>query len=203
MKLYNHDFSPNAKRVRVAAREAGVNFETVQIDFAKGEHKAPAYVAKNPNGKVPTFEDTDGTIIWESPAILVYLAEKHPEKNLLPKDAINRTDALRWMFWNASHLEAAIFAVGFERIVKPMLLKKPTDEARVAIGIADFNQHAPVLNAHLEGKDWILGKQFTIADIALGTSMEFGTMAKLDLAQYTHLSAWLGRLQARDSWKKG
>ena len=203
MKLYNHDYSPNAKRARVGAREAGVDVEMVQIDFAKGEHKAPAYVAKNPNGKVPTFEDSDGTVIWESPAILVYLAEKHPEKNLLPKDIINRTDALRWMFWNASHLEAAIFTVGFERVIKPNLLKQPADEARVAVGLADFNRFAPVLNAHLEGRDWIVGKQFTIADIAIGTSLEFGTMAKIDLAQFKHLGAWLGRLQARDSWKKG
>jgi glutathione S-transferase len=203
MKLYNNDFSPNAKRVRVGAREAGISLETVQLDFAKGEHKAPGYLAKNPNGKVPTLEDSDGTVVWESPAILVYLAEKHPEKNLLPKDAMARTDALRWMFWNASHLEAAVFGVGFERIVKPMLLKQPTDEARVAVYLADFARFAPVLNAHLEGREWIVGQQFSIADIALGTTVEFGAMAKLDLAPYRHLGAWLGRLSARESWKKG
>lgn len=203
MKLYNHDFSPNAKRARVGAREAGVTVETVSIDFGKGDHKAPAYMAKNPNGKIPTLEDADGTVIWESPAILIYLAEKHPEKNLLPKEVINRTDALRWMFWNASHLEAAVATVAVERIIKPMLMKQPGDDARAAAGVADFNRFAPILNAHLEGKEWILGKQFTIADIALGTTVEFATMAKIDLAQFPHLAAWLGRVQARDSWKKG
>lgn len=203
MKLYNNDFSPNAKRVRVAARELGANLDVVQLDFAKGEHKAPPYMAKNPNGKIPTFEDADGTVVWESPAILFYLAEKHPEKGLLPKDAIARTEAMRWMFWNASHLEAAVFKIGLERIVKPMLMKQPSDEAAVAVAMKDIERYAPVLNAELEGKDWILGKSFSIADIALGTSIEFGTHAKIDFSQYKHLTAWLGRLQARDSWKKG
>ena len=203
MKLYNHDFSPNAKRVRVATREVGVTPEMVQLDFAKGDHKAPAYVAKNPSGKIPTFEDTDGTVVWESPAILIYLAEKHADKGLLPKDLVARSEAFRWMFWNASHMEPSAFPVAFERVIKPAMMKQEPDEAKCEIAMKDVNRYLPILNGHLEGKDWILGKTFSVADICLGTTLEFMTMARIDLAPYKHIGAWLGRLQARDSWKKG
>jgi glutathione S-transferase len=200
MKLYNNDFSPNAKRVRVVAKEVGANLEVVQLDFMKGDHRAPNYLAKNPNGKIPTFEDADGTVVWESPAILVYFAEKYPQKGLLPSDPMSRTRALQWMFWNASHLESALFAVAFERLVKPML-KMQADEARITSALADVGRFAPIFNGHLEGKQWVCGDKFSIADICIGTTVEFAGMAQVDFSAHKHLGAWLSRLQARDSWK--
>src|SRR5204863_82664 len=74
MKLYNNSFSPNAKRIRAMANEIGVKLDIVDVDFAKGDNQKPEYLAKNPMGKIPTFEDDDGYVLWESPAALVYLA---------------------------------------------------------------------------------------------------------------------------------
>jgi glutathione S-transferase len=201
MKLYNNDFSPNSKRVRVVAREVGSTLDVVQVDFAKGEHKAPSYMALNPNGKVPTF-DIDGMILWESPAVLVYFAERFPEKGLLPKEPLGRAEAFKWMFWNASHLEPPIFTIGFERLVKPMMGGK-SDQATIDAATQNIQRFAPVLNAHLEGKEWMLGDAFSIADICIATTVEFGGIAKVDLSTFKHIGAWLGRMQARDSWKKG
>jgi glutathione S-transferase len=202
MKVYHNDFSPNSKRISVIAKECGVTMEVVNIDFAKGAHKEPAYMKKNPNGKVPTFEDADGTVIWESPAVLVYFAEKHPQKGLLPNDPVGRAEVFKWMFWNAAHLEVGLFTIAFEKLVKPMMGGK-TDEAKVKDAQVEVDRYAPVLNAHLEGKEWILGKSFSIADICLATSVDFSiNMAKIDLSQYKHIGAWLSRIQARDSWKK-
>jgi len=201
MRLYQDsgNFSPNAKRVRVLAHEVGAALEIVPLDYLRGEWQKPEYLAKNPNGKVPTLED-DGFIIWESPAILFYLASKYGERGLVPGDTRGATDMMRWLFWNASHLEESVNAVAFETVLKPMMRQSP-DGARVESATEDWHRFAPILDAQLEGKEWILGA-FSIVDIAVGTTVEFGTVAGLPVNTYAHLSAWLTRLTARDAWKR-
>lgn len=201
MKLYSNKQSPSCKRAIVAAHELGLKLDVVDMDFAKGDMQKPEYLAKNPMGKVPTFEDDDGYTLWESPAIVAYLASKNPQANLVPSDPRARAEVARWTCWNASHFESAVFRVAFEKLVKPYLGQQP-EEAKIAEGKEWFNRFAPVINAHLEGKTWVLGNAFSAADINLGTTVELGAACGLDLAQYRHLTAWLGRLQARESWKK-
>ncbi len=200
MKLYSNSFSPNARRPRICAAELGIKLDIVELDFQKGDWKAPAYLAKNPMGKVPTLEDDDGFLLWESPAMLVYLANKHPDKGLAPTDARGKADVARWMFWNASHLESGVMTFAFEKMVKPQFLGQPTDEARAALGLADWDRFAPVLDAQLAGKDWLCGK-FSIADIAVGVTVDFAAMVGLDVAKHRNISAWMGRLRERASWK--
>jgi glutathione S-transferase len=198
MKLYNSNYSPNAKRIRIAANELGSKLEIEELDFAKGENRQPGYVAMNPMGKIPTFED-DGYVLWESPAILHYLANKHGK--LVPRDLKQSTEMYRWMFWNASHYEGALFALVFENVIKPQMMKQEADPKRVESSKKDFERFAPVFNAHLEGKQFVCGNDFTIADIAIGCTSELAPMVGIDLKQYTHINAWLTRLQARPSWK--
>jgi glutathione S-transferase len=200
MKLYQFSISPNAKRIRVIANELGLKLDVVSLDFTKGEHKTPEFLAKNPNGKVPTIEEDDGSTMWESPATLVYLASKHPNSNLFPNEARKRGDVTRWMFWNASHLEQAVFTLAFENMIKPMMKQEP-DPARIAHGNAELDRFAPILNAQLEGKQYVCG-DYSIADICIATTLEFGTAAGCDYSKYKHITAWLGRLAARDAWKK-
>lgn len=200
IKLYSNSMSPNAKRVAICAYELGLNPDLVAIDFAKGEHKASDYLALNPNGKVPTMTD-DGFTLWESSAMAWYLAEKNPSKGLLPADLKARADQMRWMFWNACHTESAIFEVAYERWIKPTMLKQETDEARCAVRIKELNELVPVLNARLEGREW-LGDKCSLADVCLGVTFELCGMVNIDLSSYKHVTSWLGRLQARDSWKK-
>jgi glutathione S-transferase len=201
MKLYSHPFSHNAKRARIGAAELDVPLTVSVVDFGKGEHKSPAYLAMNPNGKVPVLQDDDGFTLWESPAMLVYLAAKNPAKGLLPSDPRSLADAMRWMFWNASHFERSVDIVVHEKLIKAMR-KLPADEAQVKRGMDEIARYAPVLNAQLEGKSWLLGDKFSIADISVGVTAELGAAVGLNLAQYPHLAAWLGRCKARESWKK-
>jgi glutathione S-transferase len=199
MKLYNNNFSPNAKRVRVAAKELGITLDVHELDFMKGDNKTPEYMAKNPMGKIPTLEH-DGYVVWESPAILFYMSTNSGDK-LQPKDVKAKTDMFRWMFWNATHYESGIFTLAFENMIKPKMLKQETDKARVATAQKDLERFAPVLNAHLEGKQWLCGNELSLADIAVGTTTEIGTNCGFDLKPYTHIAAWLKRLQDRPSWK--
>jgi len=196
MKFYNNNLSPNAARVRRVAAELGLNVAAIDLDFGKGENRTPDYMAKNPMGKVPTFEDADGFTLWESPAICLYLAEKAGK--LMPASLKDRAEANRWMYWNASHYEAAVYSILHEKFVKPML-KETTDEARVAAETKNHDRYVAVLNGHLEGKEWLLGNTMTIADFIVGNTVAAAKMAGLSLP--THVNAWLSRLEARPSWK--
>ena len=90
MKLYNANLSPNCPRVRAVANELGLELDIVDVDLKAGEHKRDAYVAVNPNGKVPVLED-NGVVLWESHAINAYLASKDPQHRLYPDEIQART----------------------------------------------------------------------------------------------------------------
>ena len=201
MKLYSNKLSPNAKRVRVCANELGINVNVVELDFAKGDPRRPEYLAKNPMGKVPTLEDDDGYLLWESPAIMTYLASKNPQKNLFPNDARGRAETVRWLFWNASHYEHAIYGVAIEKMIKPMMGGQP-DTLRIDVCTKDFERYAPVLDAHLAGKPWVAGSDFTVADISLAVVTEMAFGCGLDVAKFPNIKAWFGRVSERDSWRK-
>jgi glutathione S-transferase len=196
MKLYDNAMSPNAKRVRVLARELGIALELVPLDLRKGENRTPGYLGKNPMGKIPTLED-GGLVLWESPAILVHLARQHGSR-LFPAD--QEVEALRWMFWNASHFEVAIFTVMMEKLIKPEFLGETADRSRVEAGTRDFARYAPVLEAHLRGRSWIAGEQLSVADVALGTSYDLVPLVGLPDGPYQAVRAWHQRLRARPSW---
>ena len=98
MKLYNANLSPNALRVRAVANELEIPLEVIDIDLRKGEHKTPAYLAINPNGKVPVLVDGDFAL-WESRAINAYLAAMKPERGLYPSDPRRRAIVDQWSYW--------------------------------------------------------------------------------------------------------
>src|SRR3974390_1077846 len=119
MKLYYNPLSPNVRRVRLTAAVLGVELEEKRLDFAKGEHKSPAYLALNPNGAVPTLVDGD-YVLTESRAIMQYLASKKPESGLLPRDEAARADVTRWQFWDAAHFSPQLGTFTFQKLLKPM-----------------------------------------------------------------------------------
>ena len=199
MKLFDFAMSPNSKRIRVLASELGIPMEVAHLDFQKGENRTPGYLAKNPMGKVPTIED-GSTVLWESPAIMIHLARKHGH-TLLPAE--HEVEALRWLFWNASHFEVAIFTVALETYFKPRFLNATPDQTRIEAGTRDFERYAPVLNAHLESRKWMVGDALSIADLAVGTSYDLVPAIGLPHQKYRSLTAWHDRLAARPSWAEG
>src|SRR6516162_6295902 len=116
MKLYINLMSPNVRRVRLTAAVLGIELEEKRLDFAKGEHKNPEYLALNPNGAVPTLVDGD-FVLTESRAIMQYLASKKPESALLPSDEATRADVTRWQFWDAAHFSPSLAAIAFEKLI--------------------------------------------------------------------------------------
>lgn len=198
MKLYDLSFSPNARRVRAVAAELGTDLELVTVDLAGGANRSGDYLALNPNAKVPTLVDGDFAL-WESNAILCYLAAKKPEAGLLPTDPRGRAEVDRWLFWQAAHFGPAIGRVMYERAVKPMKGETP-DPNEIERGVAELARFAPVLEQALQNREYVAGR-LSVADFSLAANVESAPKVGLDLSPYPNIRAWYERIAARDSWK--
>jgi glutathione S-transferase len=199
MKLYNADLSPNALRVRAVASELGIDLEIIDVDLRKGENKSEAYLAMNPNGKVPVLVDGD-FVLWESRAINAYLASLRPEAGLYPADAMKRAIIDQWSYWQAVHLGPTIQRIVFERMLKPMFGMGEPDESTIQPQLKDLAQLMPILDAALAGKDWIAG-DLSLADFALGSTFIYRAGSNISLSDTPNIAAWLDRLEARPSWQ--
>jgi glutathione S-transferase len=199
MKLYDFAFSPNSRKVRAVAYELGVALEPIHVDLLTGEQRAPAHLALNPNGRVPVLVDDD-FVLWESTAIIRYLASKKGGA-LLPATARGQAEVDRWLAWQLAHLGPAMSKVAFERVVKKLTGQGVPDAQAIAAGSADFAKLTAILELALEGREY-LTSALTLADFALGSHYSLAAMCGLDLAPFPRVSAWLERLLARDSMKR-
>ena len=199
MKLYQLPVSPSCQKVVAVAHEVGVPLELATVELFKGEARTPAMLAKNPNGKVPILEDGD-FVLWESTAMLAYIAAKAGRADLAPTTPRERAEVDRWTLWEGAHFGPAIRKVAFERIVKKLAGLGAPDEAVVKVGIEEFAARASVLEQSLGTKEYLCGR-LTIADFALAPLAALAASCGLDFEPYPRAKAWLGRMAARDSMK--
>jgi glutathione S-transferase len=202
MKLHDFAFSPNCRKVRAVAYELGVELEHVPVDLVKGEQRSPAFLAKNPNGRVPVLEDAD-FLLWESVAILRYLEAKKPDgaASLVPKGAREQAEMDRWLSWHVAHLSPAMSKVSFERIVKKVTGQGTPDQALIAAGTAEFDKLSAVLDASLGSREYLAGR-LSLADFAVAAHYSLAAMAGLDVTPHAKLGAWLERVLARASMRR-
>jgi len=163
MRLYHFVFSTNARRAVMTAVHLEAKVDLVAVDLARREHLKPGYLALNPNGKVPVLED-DGFVLWESHAIMQYLADKTPGQTVYPQEARARADVNRWLFWSAHHFQPAASVLNWEHNVKPMIGLGAPDPAAVKRGEELIAPLAAVLDAHLGGRTWVAQDKVTLAD---------------------------------------
>jgi glutathione S-transferase len=201
MKLYYHPLSGNSRRALLVATHLDVPLERIVIDLPKGEQRGAPHLLRNPNGRVPVLDD-DGFVLWESRAIMQYLADKTPGQTLLPSDARGRADVNRWLFWCAAHMAPANTVLVYERFVKAVSGRGPEDPVEVARGEGLVAQYAPVLDAHLANKTWVTQDRVTLADFSLAASFALAGPARLPIGDYANLRAWLGRVKELDAWKR-
>ena len=183
MKLYTNLFSPNARKVHAVAQELGIELDTHTVDLRGGEQRTPEYLALNPNGKVPTLVDGD-TTLWESNAILCYLAGKS-DNDLWPKSA-KRYDILRWMFWDAYHFGDAIGRIIGQKIFR----RDNPDQAVIDEGLKYFRKYAAVLDGTLHGSHFIIGDTLTLADFAVGVGLGYEQICELPIDEFQHVKRW-------------
>jgi glutathione S-transferase len=200
MKLYQFPFSPNCQKVVAVAHEVGMPLELATVDLFKGEARTPAMLAKNPNGKLPILEDAD-FVLWESTAMLAYIAAKAGRVDLAPTTLRERAEVERWTSWQTAHFGPAIRKVAFERIVKKLGGLGAPDEAVVKAGMEEFATTASVLERSLGTKEYVCGR-LSIADFALAPYAALTASCGLDFEPYPKAAAWLARMTARDSMQR-
>jgi glutathione S-transferase len=198
MKLYSMHNSNNCRRVNATIKHLGLDIEVIESQMA--DLKKPDYVALNPNGKVPTLVDGD-LRLWESRAIMQYVASKKPGNTLWPNDAKRQADIARWQFWEAAHLSKGTGAYAFENLFKKIFMKQEPDPVALAVGEKEWHTFAPVLNAQLESRKWLVGDDLTLADFSVGACFSYAEPSGLPWGNYTHIKAWCSRLNEIPAWK--
>jgi glutathione S-transferase len=199
MKLYQSPMSAAALKVRAVLNELGMSCELVDVAMSQREHKSPAFLAMNPNGKVPVLED-EGFHLWESNAILCYLAAKKPEGGLLLTDPRGMALMHQWLQWQATTLSSSTLDVMMETIYARMMGRQK-DEQKYAAGLAKVRIDLGVMETSLAGKEYFCGK-LTIADFSLLSSLFLRAPMGVDLEGFPNVKAWAARLEARESVRK-
>lgn len=188
-----YEFPPTRSiRVRWTLQELGVPFETRQIRLAAGEHRTPEFLRLNPAGKLPVLVDGD-LVLSESVAISLYLAEKYPEKRLLPDGLRERGEAYRWLLFAATDLEQPLWRIARNEFVYPEAQRVAADipnatrEAKEAAGIVD---------AHLQGRTFMVGERVSVVDFVMAYTLDWAENAGC-LDGCANARAYLERMYAR------
>lgn len=202
LKLYGIKNS-RASRTLWLCRELGVPVDQVQVSFADGSAKSPEYLAVNPNGKIPSIDD-EGFRVWESMAINFYLAKKH-QSPLAPRTLQDEALMLQWSFWVMTEVEKMLLTVLLQRMEFPpdstagkyFRERNPKNPEAEKQAIEGLVKPLSVLNAHLADRNYLLGKEFTLADLNVASVLVWSVASKLDMSTTPNVQAWLQRCLAR------
>lgn len=207
IQLYSLN-SPNGVKASIMLEETGLPYEPHLVDIGNGESHLPEFLALNPNGKIPAIIDPDGPggeplALFESGAILLYLADKSGQ--FIPADPARRWETIQWVFFQMASIGPMFGQVGFfnkfagRGYEDKRPLQRYVDESKRLLG---------VLDGRLDGRRWLMGDDYTIADIAtlgwvnnLITFYEARELVAFD--GFAHVAAWLERGLARPAVKRG
>jgi glutathione S-transferase len=186
-----------ASRPRWVLEELGIPYELARLDPARGETRTAEHLARQPLGHVPVLEDGDRRV-FESAAICLHLADRHPEKGLLPPPGSHeRALAYQWVLFAATELEPPLSTIAAEA-------RKPEgqrDAAVVADARARFQTAAAVLEPLLSGRPYLLGEGFTVADVMVGSVLAWGRSVRA-LEALPAVEAYLARLRHRPAFQR-
>ena len=188
--IHGYSVSGNCHKLRLLLAQTGRDYRWIEVDSSRGETRTPAYLAKNPIGKVPMLELDDGRVLVESNAILHYLAEGTA---FLPADPWQRAQALSWMFFeqysHEPYIAVARFICGWTPLDSPRRADLPRLLERGHAALA-------VMEQHLATTPWFTGPGYGIADIALFAYTDVAGDGGFDLSPYPALRDWLARVRA-------
>ena len=206
MKFYDCQSAPSPRRVRIFFSEKGVEIPTVQVDLGKGEQLGDAFKAINPDCTVPVLELDDGTRLSEILAICAYIEATHPEPCLMGRDAKERALVLMW--------NAKIEQQGLGALAEAFRNKTKGMKSRALTGSIGFEQIPELvergrirakafmsrLNEHLSATKFIVGDEYSLADITAMVMIDFGQWSYIEIhEEWTHLQRWYDEVSARPS----
>jgi glutathione S-transferase len=191
MKLY--EFGPTRSiRARWILQELGVDFDAVSVDLTRREHCSSDFLELNPAGKVPVLVDGD-LILNESVAIVLYLAEKYPDRGFIPADPQLRADLNRWILFAVTELEQPWWRIARHTHLYPEQDRIP---AEVALARRDFLPMAAVLERHIRGRDYVVGDRVTAADFVVAYTLDVADEMQL-LGECPALRSYVEHMYAR------
>ncbi|HEY3698362.1 MAG TPA: glutathione S-transferase family protein [Spongiibacteraceae bacterium] len=191
MKLYG--FGPTRSlRALWALQELDVEFEFVTVNLLAGENRRPEFLRINPTGKLPALVDGD-TVLTESAAIALYLAEKYRDKGLIPTDLKQRAQMYRWMLFTVTELEQPLWRITRHTMLYPENKRLPQD---IALARQDFIEMAAILDQHMVGQQFVIGDKLTIADCVVAYIIDWANEQHL-LDDFRQLRRYLESMYAR------
>ena len=199
LRIWGRANSVNVMKALWAADEVGRRFERVDIGGPFGGNDQPAYLALNPNGRIPTIED-DGFVLWESNAIVRYLAARYGAGTLWPVDPAERAIADQWMTWGTTELEVDWLWLFWRLVRTPPSKRDPQAIARhLEATVARFQ----LLDRHLQGRNYLAGTALTIADIPAGMTLYRWYAMDIQRPDTPNVDAWYARLKERPAYRAG
>ena len=190
LTLYDYLDSGNGYKIRLLLALLDRPYRWVELDIMTGATRMPAFLAKNPNGRIPTLQLEDGTCLAESNAILWDLAEG---TRFIPAELLGRAQVLQWMFFEQYSHEPY---VATPRFIKKHLPADSPRRAELSMRLEQGRAALAVMEAHLATRQYFVAERYTIADIALHAYTHVAHEAGFELAPYPHLRAWLARVAA-------
>jgi len=198
LKIWGRTNSVNVKKALWAAEELGLKYERIDAGMQFGVNNTPEYRRMNPTGLVPTIDD-GGFVLWESHAIVRYLAAKHGSGSLWPQDLRTRADADRWMDWTHT------FSREFQRPIFWPLVRTPPekrDMKAIAEACRKCGELLAIADAALAGKKYLAGNSLTMGDIPLGCHVQLWMRLPIERPEHRNLKAWFERLCERAAFCK-
>ena len=191
-RLHHFWNSGNSYKIRLLLRELGRPYDSAALDRANRAQKEPAFLAVNPRGQVPAWEESSGRVLTESAAILFYLAHGTA---LLPKDAWLQAQVVSWLLYEQQHL--CNQGVGMAHYWTFVTGQGETKKAEVEAAREKSRAEFLYLEKHLQGREWFVGDAFTVADIAVYGYTHRAPIAGIALEPYPNVMAWMARVRAR------
>lgn len=191
LRLYDRDGSGNCYKVRLLLAMLELNYERIPIDSRGGETQTDEFKRLNPRGQIPVLSDGD-TLIWDSMAILVYLARRYGSKAWLPSDALGEARVMQWLAVSENEL---LYGLARARIT--VLFKRPFDLEQCHL---DARPGLEAMEQRLGGHPWLAADHPTIADIACYPYVSLADEGRFSLEPYPAVQAWLKRVEALPGW---
>jgi glutathione S-transferase len=199
LKVWGRNTSINVQKVMWAVGELGLPHERIDIGGPFGKNNEPAYLAKNPNGLVPTLEEDDGFLLWESNAIVRYLAGKYGAGTLEPRDPKERASAGRWMDWQLSVCGPAIHGLFWGLIRTP---PEKRDHAQIDASREKTTVAMMILDAQLGRTRFVAGDTFTMGDIPVGLITYRYRRLVPERSGFGNLGRWYRELAERPAFEE-
>ncbi|MGD2116933.1 MAG: glutathione S-transferase family protein [Chromatiales bacterium] len=191
LKLYDLDRSGNCYKIRLMLAMLDLDYERVRIDSTSGETQTAEFKRINPRGQIPVLVDGD-TTIWDSMAILVYLARKYGDENWLPSDPLGEARVMQWLAVSENEL---LYGLARARIT--VVFNKPFDLQQC---YQDARPGLEAMENQLSEHQWLAAEYATIADIACYPYVSLAHEGNFSLEPYPAVQAWLKRVEALDGW---